>query len=61
MPPGRDEAIVAWGGCGVCACGVGNDGWLVWDRAGRIGTFACGRHVLVLKARFPGGTVEGLD
>lgn len=54
------EPPVIWGGCGACHGGVTSDGYLVWDKTGKVGTFACPLHLAVVKARNPGGKVEML-
>ena len=53
-----DRRMIAWGGCGRCGAGVGIGGWLVWNREGTLGTFACGNHVRAIRAANPGGEVE---
>ena len=42
---------------GYCSCGLAGD-WLVWNKAGTIGTFTCPGHLPFVKKDNQGGEVE---
>ena len=54
------EFPVIWGGCGVCNVGCGIGSYLVWNRAGTVGTFACWLHLKRVRKMNPKGKVERL-
>ena len=47
---GPVEPPVIWGGCAFCNGGVGEGGFIVWDKPVRFGLMACGLHLLAVKS-----------